>query len=187
MLPFGNLKYFNIRLHYRVGYAGEGWEVVERGRGFTLQLKVTYVHFDIIIYKWPPELEITGVRGLLYRDSNAVFSTSTNSNVTSLVSNVKKYAEPYAHIINSEGYTGPDSIPAFRIGSTTYRPRRNDNSPSPGGTDVIIYVMFKNKKTGKTGEISFGNKKLDSIGYGNWVDVRIKYNWIKDINTVVSQ
>ena len=186
MLPFGNLKYFNIRLKYRVGYAGEGWEVIERRRGFTLQLKVTYVYFDIIIYKWPPELEITGVRGLLYRDSNTTFSTGTNSNVTVLVNDVKKYAEPYAHIVNNEGYSGPDSIPSFRIGSTTYRPRKSDASPSPGDTDVIIYVMFKNKKTGKTVEISLGNKKLHSIGYGNWADARMKYNWIKDINTVVS-
>ena len=178
MLPFGNLRYFNIRLQYRVGYAGEGWEVIERRRGFTLQLKVTYVYFDIIIYKWPPELEITGVRGLLYRDSNTMFSTGANSNVTSLVNNVKKYAEPYAHIINSEGYTGPDSIPAFRIGTTRYS--QIDDS---GAT---IWITFKNKKTGKTNEIAFGASKSWRIGYGRWVDVRMRYNWIKDINTVVS-
>ena len=179
MLPFGNLKYFNIRLKYRVGtetYSlGDGeWGGSD---GYWSETWVYQAYYDIIIYKWPPELEIIGTRALWFRNSNIRYRAS-NSNVASLVNNVKKYAEQYAHILNSEGYTGPDSIPAFRIGTTNYS--QIDDS---GGT---IWVTFRNKKTGKTNEIAFGASKSWKIGYGSWVEVRMRYNWLKDINAVVS-
>ena len=178
MIPFGNQKYFNIRLNYKVGtetYSlGDGeWTGSD---GYWSETWVDDAYYDIIIYKWPPELEIISTRALWFRNSDIRYRTS-NSNVTSLVNNVKKYAEPYAHIINSEGYTGPDSIPAFRIGTTRYS--QIDDS---GAT---IWVTFKNKKTGKTNEIAFGASKSWRIGYGRWVEVRMRYNWVKDINAVV--
>ena len=178
MIPFGNLKYFNIRMLVRIGtetYSlGDGeWTGSD---GYWSETWVDDAYYDIIIYKWPPELEIISTRALWFRNSDIRYRTS-NSNVTSLVNNVKKYAEPYAHIVNSEGYTGPDSIPAFRIGTTRYS--QIDDS---GAT---IWVTFKNKKTGKTNEIAFGASKSWKIGYGRWVDVRMRYNWIKDINAVV--
>ena len=181
MIPFGNQKYFNIRLNYKVGtetYSlGDGeWVGSDEHSSETW---VNQAYYEIKIFKWPPELEIIGTRALWFRNSNERYRTGTNSNVTSLVNNVKKYAEPYAHIINSEGYTGPDSIPAFRIGTTRYS--QIDDS---GAT---IWVTFKNKKTGKTNEIAFGASKSWRIGYGDWVNVRMRYNWVKDIYTVVSQ
>ena len=177
MLPFGNLKYFNIRLKYRVGVGQIGTETWHDNETGDFESPVYGAYYDVIIYKWPPELEIISTRALWFRNSDERYRTDTNSNVTSLVNNVRKYAEPYAHILNSEGYTGPDGIPAFRIGTTRYS--QIDDS---GAT---IWVKFRNKKTGRTNEIAFGASKSWRIGYGNWVDVRMRYNWIKDINVVV--
>lgn len=178
MLPFGNLKYFNIRLKYRVGVGRIGTETWHDNDIGDFEMPVYGAYYDIIIYKWPPELEIISTRALWFRNSDIRFYTGTNSNVIDLVNNVKKYAEPYANILNSEGYTGPDAIPAFRIGTTRY------SQISDSG--ATIWVTFRNKKTGKTNEIAFGDHKSWKIGYGHWVEARMRYNWIKDTNAVVS-
>ena len=178
MLPFGNLKYFNIRLKYRVGVDRIGTETWHDKDTGDFEMPVYGACYDVIIYKWPPELEITSTRAMWFRNSDIRFYTGTNSNVTDLVNNVKKYAEPYANILNSEGYTGPDSIPPFRIGTTRY------SQISDSG--ATIWVTFRNKKTGKTNEIAFGDHKSWKIDYGHWVEVRMRYNWTKDTNTVVS-
>ena len=151
----GNAGYYNIKM---LVYSGQEYS---NGR--------KYAAYKIKILKWPKELEIVGALGCWWRNSNIRYDTGLNTNVSELINNVNAYASYHGDSLTSDGYSDPNLIPEFIIGTSGY------SQPSDSGS--AVWLKIYNTHTKQYRWVGFGAHKSWIMCMRNWVTVRGRYDW----------